>query len=112
MPKTILVIEDDAEIAELIDMTLKDAGYNVTIRAEPTTALEILKQRRMDCLITDVHFDGTMDGIALIHKARELDPLLKVICATGGDIDPPERVVVLKKPFRMGHLVSVLEALL
>ena len=80
----VLLVEDEALIAEIIGEALTDAGHEVHSVANAEDALAHLSAgARVDVLFTDINLPGEMDGAALAERARKADPKLAVIYASG-----------------------------
>lgn len=69
MSKTILIADDSESIRELVEMTLKSAGYNVLKSVDGEDALSHLNGQAIDLVITDLNMPK-MDGIGLIKEIR------------------------------------------
>lgn len=69
MAKTILIVDDSESIREVVNFTLENAGYNVLVGDDGTTAMEFIDGREIDLIITDLHMPQ-MNGIELIKKVR------------------------------------------
>jgi CheY-like chemotaxis protein len=65
----ILVVEDVPNILELLEVTLRFKGYQVTTATNGQEALEKIKQERPALIITDILMP-TMDGYAFVHELR------------------------------------------
>jgi signal transduction histidine kinase len=87
MKKTILLVDDEADIREILSLFLEDLGYTV-IMAE--NGVEALKQFRMTLpplVISDIKMPG-MDGIELLRKIKQESPDTEFIMITGhGDME-------------------------
>jgi two-component system, cell cycle sensor histidine kinase and response regulator CckA len=106
----ILVVDDDADVREVIAETLVGFGYGVIQAASGEEALPMLERNHdIRVLITDVRMPG-MSGFELATKARFLDASLKVIITSGYFLPQPIAERFLKKPFRMHELASAIEA--
>ncbi|HEV7293419.1 MAG TPA: response regulator [Devosia sp.] len=111
---TILVVDDDALInINTVDM-VQELGHTALEAYSAREALDILNGRKVDVLITDYSMPG-MSGLELAHKAREIQPELSVLLATGyGDL--PDGHVTdlprLSKPFQQDELVELLARVL
>ena len=114
---TIMVVDDDPDILELVTAILRDEGYEVTAVSNGDIALVILEQGLpYRVLITDVVLPGALDGFALARKARELNPGINVIYATG--FAEVARVrsrgapfgEILQKPWRASDLVQMVSS--
>jgi CheY-like chemotaxis protein len=80
---TVLVIEDEAAVRELVLDVLAELGLGALAASDGPAALKILRSdARIDLVVTDVGLPG-MDGRALADAARELRPGLKFLLITG-----------------------------
>jgi len=66
---TILVVEDDAQILEILTILLREQGYHVVRAREGQTALSLVKSARPDLIVSDVKMPG-MDGFTLCEHVR------------------------------------------
>ena len=76
--KNVLVIDDDANIRELLAVNLKAAGYIVTMAEDGIDGLEKLRSLRPQCVVLDVMMPG-LDGWELCKIIRD-DPELASTC--------------------------------
>jgi CheY-like chemotaxis protein len=110
-----LVVDDDEELRRAItDMLLLD-DHQVTTVADGSAALQCLRERHFDLMITDLGMPG-MTGLQLCDHAGEFCPRLKAILITGigahlteEDTANPLLVGVMFKPFRIKQLHRLLE---
>ena len=116
----VLLVEDEELIAEIIGEALSDHGFSVEILPTGDAALAHLKAgARFDVLFTDINLPGELDGAQLAIAARELDPALAVIYASGrwGLLDKLRKQpqsAILQKPYspaRACETVQVMAAL-
>ena len=82
--QSVLVVEDEDEIREIIRAELSFRGYTVLAAASAEEALDLLSQRGapVDLLVTDVVM-GSMDGISLATRLCAQHPQLRVVIASG-----------------------------
>lgn len=115
----ILLAEDEALVAFLIEDVLKDAGHEILVAANGREALEVAGGDRVDLLVTDLRMPE-MDGFELISALRSKRPGLPVVVMTGFpggeggrslDALAPD-VVVFMKPVDLDRLVSTVGSLL
>ncbi len=69
--KTILFVDDSVSIRALVNMILREAGYNVIVGEDGLDALSRLDGRAIDLVITDLHMPR-MNGLELIKEIRKL----------------------------------------
>jgi putative nucleotidyltransferase with HDIG domain len=67
---TILVVDDERDILELLQETFEDAGYQVSIAVNATDALEIFEKENPDVILSDNRMPG-MSGIEFFEEVRE-----------------------------------------
>jgi CheY-like chemotaxis protein len=81
---TILVVDDNLMVLELITDVLKDAGYSVHAASSPRNALEVAGQlpKQISLLLTDLIMPG-MSGNELFEQLSQLQPDLKVMYVSG-----------------------------
>ena len=107
----ILLVEDDPNVRRLVASALRNAGFEVTGVEDPRLALNLVKERRVDLLISDLVLPG-MNGRELSRKIIERSPGTRVVFITG-HIDHPvvdqviaDRATLLQKPFGSGRLLD------
>ena len=105
----ILVVEDDAEVRRVLVDSLRFNGHRVMSASNGPDGLEMLGRQRPDLLIVDYAMPG-MNGAEVIKQARESQPRLPVILATGyADMAEVGTVLgtqsILIKPFDIGTLL-------
>lgn len=107
---SVLVVEDEGLVRELIVETLREAGCAVTEAATADEAVRALKATAApDILVTDVKLPGLMNGIDLAASVRSALPRMKVI-VTSGHAPPQDAARVadafLAKPFALKELLG------
>lgn len=80
----VLIVDDEENIREVTEATLKQFGYTSLAAADGSDALAIYKERRnrIGAVITDIAMPN-MDGPTLVRSLRELDPKIKIIAMSG-----------------------------
>ena len=69
MALEILVVDDEADIRELVSGVLEDEGYAVRTAANSTAALEAIEDRRPSLVLLDVWLQGSkLDGLQLLEQ--------------------------------------------
>jgi CheY-like chemotaxis protein len=113
--RTILVVEDEALVREIIASELAESGYLVLEAATAEEGLATLESQPVHLLFTDIRLPGHMDGWVLAEEARALLPRLPVIYATGYSSGAPRVVpdgVFLRKPYFPSTVIAAVERLL
>ena len=112
MPK-VLIVEDDAEIAELQRDYLQMAGFETAIAGDGIAGLEAAGES--DLVILDIMLPG-LDGFAVLKKLRETSDIpVILLSARGEDIDKIRGLGMgaddyIQKPFSPGELVARVRA--
>ncbi|MDD5113947.1 MAG: response regulator [Methylobacter sp.] len=71
MSKTILIIDDSASVRQVVNITLKSAGYEVIQAEDGKDALSKLNGQKIHLIISDVNMPN-MDGITFVKEAKKL----------------------------------------
>jgi two-component system, cell cycle sensor histidine kinase and response regulator CckA len=118
--ETILVVEDDGAVRDLLVTALNDANYTVLQAATAQTALQLLNEHSasVQLLLTDIMMPNT-SGIQLVTLARSSVPKLKVVFMSGYSSEMLKRheavlqqAAYLEKPFTIPGLLSKISAAL
>lgn len=117
-PKRVLVVEDDAHIADLICLHLRDEHFEVVHSADGSEGLRLLEQGGWDALILDLMLPG-VDGLEICRHARAMARYTPIII-TSARSSEMHRILGLElgaddylaKPFSMPELVARVKALL
>ena len=115
---TVLVVDDEFGIAELIDAVLADEGHRVLTAANGRQGLEVLAKERPDLVFLD-YMMPVMDGAGVL-RGMAADPSLKgvpvVMMSSMPEATVAERcsgyATFLRKPFRIFDVVALAERLL
>ena len=114
---SILLVEDDNEVAALVTEMLQELGYRVTRAAGAQSALGALADgREIDVVFSDVMMPGEKNGLDLAAEVSRRRPNLKILLTTGyaaGLISNPSKDVhVLRKPYDIRSLERALRTVL
>jgi YesN/AraC family two-component response regulator len=83
----LLIVDDEPDFLESLKWQMTKRGYRVFLALSGDTALEVLRNEKIDILIADIRMPG-MDGMELIRRATALFPDLQSIVITGhGGVD-------------------------
>jgi two-component system OmpR family response regulator len=116
----ILIVEDEAEIAQLIQLYLEKEGFSCRTCRDGSTALQVFQEQKPDLIILDLMIPG-LDGLEVCARIRQKqgtkDPFILMLTARGEEID---RIIGLStgaddymvKPFSPKELVARVRALL
>jgi two-component system, cell cycle sensor histidine kinase and response regulator CckA len=118
--ETILVVEDEDFIRNMVHRTLESKGYKVYTAQDGITAIQLYKNHRheIDLVLTDLGLPG-MTGIDEFKMLKELNPEVKVVL-TSGFFDKEERYKLLmggaqafiQKPFRLESVLQIIREVL
>jgi signal transduction histidine kinase/ActR/RegA family two-component response regulator len=118
--ETILVVEDEQPIRELVSDVLEHAGYSVLLASNGHAGIERLRTaEKVDLLITDVGLPGGLDGRQVADAGRAISRGLRTLFITGyaanaavraGQLEPG--MEVLTKPFGAEELARRVRAML
>ena len=109
---SILVVDDELDICEMVAEILKDEGYNAIIANSYETAIEILKNQNITLLITDIWMNNNTDsGLELLSWSKMHDSFIPVIMMSGhGNIETAMKAAkngaydFIEKPFKSERL--------
>ncbi len=118
---SILIVEDDPEVRELLEILLTDEGHHTTVAADGAAALTVLAQGmiRPDLLLADYNLPDGFTGLQLAARMREtLHHDIPVIILTG-DMSPElnreivrQGCVQLNKPVKVKELTQTIQSVL
>lgn len=115
MALDILIVDDEADIRELVAGVLGDEGFETRTAAHAEGALMALAERRPSLVILDVWLQGSsMDGIELLDAMKSRDPTLPIVVISGhGNLDTAVAAIkrgaydYIEKPFQAEQLLLV-----
>jgi DNA-binding response OmpR family regulator len=114
----IVLVEDDPNIADLVDLYLRQDGYRVYQASDGETGLQLVRDRRPRLVVLDVGLPGHVDGLDVCRRLRaSSDVPIIMLTARDGEVD---RVLGLEmgaddyvtKPFSPRELVARVKAIL
>ena len=120
MSKDILIVDDSPSIRQMVEVTLRSAGYNITAAVDGQNALDICKTRSFDFVLTDVNMPN-MDGITLVGSLRGLPnfantPIIVLTTEAGADVKAKGKEAGatgwMVKPFDPSKLLQVVAKVL
>jgi two-component system, NtrC family, nitrogen regulation response regulator NtrX len=113
MALDILVVDDEADIRDLVAGVLEDDGYTARVAADSDTALAAIADRRPSLVLLDVWLKGSrLDGLDLLDEIKRRDPSLPVLVISGhGNLDTAVAAIrkgaadFIEKPFGAERLL-------
>lgn len=114
---TILVVDDEKEIQNILKKILSKEGFKVEMAGNGAEALSKFKKKRFDLLITDLRMP-VRGGAEMLSEIERLDARIKVIVLTGYPLDPftqkkvsEGRYLHFEKPFENALLLEKVKEL-
>jgi len=109
----ILIVDDEATAVENLAHVCRKEGHEVTTRTTGQGAIEALEKNRFDVVLTDLKMEK-VDGMAILHRTKELNPETAVILITGyATLDSAVEAMkagafhYIAKPFRLDEVREV-----
>jgi two-component system nitrogen regulation response regulator NtrX len=115
MASDILVVDDEADIRELVSGILEDEGHRCRLARDSDEALKIIEERRPNLVILDIWLQGSrLDGLEVLSIIKRIHPDLPVVIISGhGNIETAVTAIkrgaydYIEKPFKADRLVLV-----
>jgi len=115
---SILIVEDDIELASLYREFVNDLGYDVDSFTDPSLALEHFEysSKEYSLVLTDLRM-ASMSGIELALKMREINDTMKIFLMTAFDVTDIENQIqyklaridrIIQKPIKLSILKDIL----
>lgn len=111
---SILILDDEPIVSKRLQPSLEKKGYEVETFTESMKALQRIREREFDIVITDLKMEG-VDGMQILAEVKKRSPRTEVIVITGfatmqtakesfqqGVLD------FLAKPFKLGEIAEVI----
>ncbi len=117
MASDILIVDDEADIREIVSGILADEGHGTRVAKNSDEALAAITARRPTLVFLDIWLQGSrLDGLQLLKIIKEQNPVLPVVMISGhGNIETAVSAIKLgaydfiEKPFKADRLVLVAE---
>ena len=117
LKKNILIIDDDLHIRRILEIKLKNNGYNTLTAKNGNKGLEIIKDQKPDVVISDLNMPG-IDGktlCQLINPMKKESTFLTIVIT--GRINPNEQewinemqdIIFMEKPFSPSKIIDFIE---
>ena len=111
---SLLVVDDELLIRDLLYDFFTDQGWSIAVAENGEKALEILKNRRIDLVLSDIKMPE-MDGLELAARVREMHPAIPVVMTGYPSVDTAVAALRSKaadyivKPFNIHQLYKKLD---
>ena len=115
MASDILIVDDEADIRELIGGILEDEGHAARLAKDSDQTLQLIEERRPSLIILDIWLQGSkLDGLELLERIKKANPDLPVIIISGhGNIETAVAAIqrgaydYIEKPFKADRLILI-----
>jgi len=114
-PKTsILILDDEPIVSKRLQPALEKMGYEIESFYKSSEAMERVRERNFDIVVTDLKMEG-IDGMQFLAEVKRLSPSTEVIVITGfATLDTAKESMrkgvfdFLAKPFKLGEIQEVI----
>jgi DNA-binding response OmpR family regulator len=114
-PRTVLIVEDEWLLRELIAQAFRDAGWDALEASTAEGALVLLHEgRRLDAVVTDIQLAGYLNGWDVGEAFRAARADMLVVYTSGNPIDRSRRVpssLFFTKPYQPSAIVEACQRL-
>lgn len=115
MTSEILIVDDEADIRELVSGILNDEGYDTRVAGDSDSALAAIEARRPGLIVLDIWLQGSrLDGLELLDVIHERHPDLPVVIISGhGNVETAVSAIkkgaydFIEKPFKADRLILI-----
>ena len=111
---TVLIIEDEAKMRRLLELSLGDDGFSTFSAADAETGLKFLREETIDLVVTDLKLPG-MSGLELLQAAKRLNSAMPVVVMTAfGTVETAVEAMkagasdYVLKPFALAEMLMVI----
>jgi DNA-binding response OmpR family regulator len=113
----VLAIDDEEPVLALISDALREGGFEVMEARSGDEAVTALTRATYSALVTDINLKGEISGWEIAKQAREINPNVAVVYASGGTADEwasqgVPNSIFLEKPFAPAQVVTAVSQLL
>ena len=113
---TVLVVEDEALIRDLISEELVESGFDVLQVGDANQAIAVLEARQdIHLVFTDIDMPGSMDGLKLAAFVRDRWPPIRIIVTSGKRMvevtDLPDGSMFFAKPYGLDAVTAAMHEL-
>jgi two-component system nitrogen regulation response regulator NtrX len=117
MASDILIVDDEADIRDIVSGILSDEGYETRTAKNSSEALAAIEARRPHLVFLDIWLQGSrLDGLQLLQIIKDQNPSLPVVMISGhGNIETAVSAIKLgaydfiEKPFKADRLILIAE---
>jgi DNA-binding response OmpR family regulator len=111
-PRSVLVVDDDRHLCDILDELLSEAGYTVGCAHDGEEAWEEIQRRPPDIIVSDIKMPR-LDGIGLASRLASCGYATPIILMSAGHRDwTGVTATVIRKPFDLDHLLATLANIL
>lgn len=118
MRKTIFVMDDDLALQMVLEIALREAGYEVILANNGADGIKMLEHLQPDLVISDIMMPQ-MDGVEVFHQLQERlqDEGIPILILTALNRKPwfddleEEGAVIMQKPFEVDKLMSLIKTI-
>lgn len=115
MISDILIVDDEADIRELVSGILEDEGYSTRLAKNSDEALSAVEERKPHLVILDIWLQGSrMDGLEVLNQMKKRHPDLPIVIISGhGNVETAVTAIKLgaydyvEKPFKADRLLLI-----
>src|SRR5690242_17181990 len=115
MASDILIVDDEADIREMVAGFLQDDGHRTRLARDADEALRAIEERRPNLVILDIWLQGSrLDGLEVLSAIKKTHPDLPVVIISGhGNIETAVTAIrrgaydYIEKPFKADRLILV-----
>ena len=117
MAAEILIVDDEADIRDLVGGILEDEGFTIRYAANSDGALDAFRTRRPDLVVLDVWLQGSrLDGLEILSVIQGIDATIPVVLISGhGTIETAVSALkrgafdFIEKPFKSDRLILIIQ---